>query len=303
MTFSTRHVAAGSVESKASRSHALGGWLAFFVYTKVLGTAYIAVALPIRALEGDWLTAAMLGAALPFSLRGLYLTDRRDVDAPEYWVLYLSILGVIQLIGAFFFGITWLAGAGYSFTWARYWDRSTRVRETFAPRKRAGPTKTSAPPARHPSEERSSGQPARKRPQTTAAQAERAMVSPKREVLLIVLQRAILIAGAIAVLAVIFLTPQVTKVANADRATLREMSADQKFVKTADVRTIGSYLAGVVIATLLLAVAVSPKPRARNRLDILEGRVARLAGDVVALESHITEPGAAPIDGKREQHA
>lgn len=101
------------------------------------------------------------------------------------------------------------------------------------------------------------------------------------------LQRVILVAGTLGVLGVIFATPRVVihegKVLPSDLAP--EFGAS-----VIDVRTVGFSAVGVAAATIFLFLAATPKGRGSDRLSIVEGRVDKLARDLAALESHVTEP-------------
>jgi hypothetical protein len=101
------------------------------------------------------------------------------------------------------------------------------------------------------------------------------------------LQRAILVAGALAVVAVIYWTPRVVFL---NGTMYRDIPSNHRYASVIDVRTLGPILVGVVVVAFFLFVATSTNRRVRNRIEVLENRVEKLAGDVAELETHITEP-------------
>lgn len=111
-------------------------------------------------------------------------------------------------------------------------------------------------------------------------------------------QRLVLILGALSALVVVYNTPKVFVVGGTLYQNLR---SDSTIAAVVDVRTVGMYLVGVVAATALSWLALTPRPLRDGqddtlalRIDVLERECERLwaecSRDIRALESHLTEP-------------
>lgn len=110
-------------------------------------------------------------------------------------------------------------------------------------------------------------------------------------------QRLVLVGGALAILAVVAMSPRIAIVAG---TRIQYTTGVSRFAPVVDLATVGAYVAAITLATVLFWFALSSLPPGRGkdalegRLDALERDFAKrctvLRDDISALEVHLTEP-------------
>lgn len=98
-------------------------------------------------------------------------------------------------------------------------------------------------------------------------------------------QRVVLLAGAAAAIIIVALTPRVVVYSGSVLPSTASMS--EVLAPMADARTIGSFLAGTVVAVALLWTAVSTRPTSATAA---EARLSAVESRLDEVETLITEP-------------
>jgi predicted hotdog family 3-hydroxylacyl-ACP dehydratase len=106
-------------------------------------------------------------------------------------------------------------------------------------------------------------------------------------------QRIVLALGALAILAVVDMSPRVSVYQG---SILRDTGQDSQLAVVIDVRSVGIYVGAIAAATALFWLALNAKrdDTLKKRMDgfeqTFEARGAEFSRDIRALEAHLTEP-------------
>ena len=115
-------------------------------------------------------------------------------------------------------------------------------------------------------------------------------------------QRLVLVGGALAILAVVDMSPRIAIVAG---TRIPYTTGESQFAPVVDLATVGAYVVAITLATVLFWFALSSLQPGRGK-DVLEGRLDALErdfakrctvlrDDISALEVHLTEPEKAEV--------
>lgn len=108
----------------------IGGWLAFFAITSLLGLVVVIV-WGLSSLKADPVLALFVLAGVPFFAYGLHLLAQRDPATPRYFQNLCWALALLHLASVVVLGPRALVRVIGCVIWAVYWRESDRVRRTF----------------------------------------------------------------------------------------------------------------------------------------------------------------------------